>query len=308
MAIKKQTWRAWVIGEMAASALASERPATIQGLTSRGMFLRLSRREIIFLSSEAVPGPLTVNVEGERAFRQELSPGDVAHATPDLIHFEENGLQIDLLGARRWRPGPSPGLRAGGSPNQRAAEMARAVHAAAGEGGLGVWLPYFFQPPAAMAGEGDPWDDLRPALLDIQACVRQGELRGLGMRVLPFLGRGPGLTPSGDDFVVGLLLALNRWAHVLQPGEELGRVNRQIVAAAYRSTTTLSASLIACAAAGQADARLISAVDHLASGTGTQAQVVAELLAWGHSSGVDALVGMLVGVGTVTAYASETAP
>jgi hypothetical protein len=112
-----------------------------------------------------------------------------------------------------------------------------------------------------------------------------------GEEFFDLLGAGPGLTPSGDDFTIGYLLALNRWGHLLSSPDNLSVINQQIVSAAYQKTTTLSANLIECAALGLADQRLINALDWLVAGTGHDIGVIDDLLSWGSSSGGDVLVG-----------------
>ncbi len=106
------------------------------------------------------------------------------------------------------------------------------------------------------------------------------------------LGLGSGLTPSGDDIVLGLLLALNRWGDVLAPGLERPAFNRAVLALAYARTTTLSANLIECASRGQADERLVTALDGLVTGVPGAESAAALLAGWGSSSGLDALCGM----------------
>lgn len=93
------------------------------------------------------------------------------------------------------------------------------------------------------------------------------------------LGRGPGLTPSGDDVVLGLLLAEARWG--------LAR-HEHLVAEAHRRTTTLSANLIALAARGDADERLVELVDWVTAG----GPVPTEFLRWGAHSGEAVLQGV----------------
>ena len=34
------------------------------------------------------------------------------------------------------------------------------------------------------------------------------------------LGSGPGLTPLGDDYILGMLLTQNRWGHLISPNHE----------------------------------------------------------------------------------------
>lgn len=93
------------------------------------------------------------------------------------------------------------------------------------------------------------------------------------------LGRGPGLTPSGDDVVLGLLLAEARWGLVR---------HEYLVPLAQRRTTTLSANLIALAARGDADERLLELVDWVAAGGPTPE----EFLRWGAHSGEAVLQGV----------------
>jgi hypothetical protein len=83
---------------------------------------------------------------------------------------------------------------------------------------------------------------------------------------------------------------------LLKPGLDIEALNRSVVHKAYSPTTTLSANLIECATLGQADERLISALDSLLSGQPGTDICAANLLAWGNSSGCDALLGMALAV------------
>jgi hypothetical protein len=112
----------------------------------------------------------------------------------------------------------------------------------------------------------------------------------------PVLGYGRGLTPSGDDLLLGLLLALARWGDILAPALDIETINRLATSQACQRTTRLSASLIACAAQGQADERLVAALDGLMCG-GTPAETLISAIAkWGSYSGLDALAGMLLAI------------
>ncbi|MCK5314644.1 MAG: DUF2877 domain-containing protein, partial [Anaerolineales bacterium] len=80
----------------------------------------------------------------------------------------------------------------------------------------------------------------------------------------------------------------------LWPGDGLLEINRQVVEAAYVKTTRLSANLIEMAAHGKGDERLIKTLDPLMSDIPNESEALRDLLGWGHSSGVDAFVGMAV--------------
>jgi hypothetical protein len=104
------------------------------------------------------------------------------------------------------------------------------------------------------------------------------------------LGLGPGLTPSHDDIVIGFLLTLNRYGRC--PHNDL------IIKEAHARTTTLSANLIECAAHGLADERLIRVVDCIFTGDKND-HALDEMLGWGETSGVYALIGISIAVETL---------
>jgi len=139
-------------------------------------------------------------------------------------------------------------------------------------------------------------------IADLVQAVRIDEPAALSSALVAFIGKGQGLTPSGDDLVTGLLLAVNRWGSRLFPGQEmrLGRLNRAAIQVAHRNTTTLSANLIECAALGQADERLVTALDGIMTGKPEPSVCADLLLGWGSSSGSDALAGMVLAIKTLS--------
>jgi hypothetical protein len=133
----------------------------------------------------------------------------------------------------------------------------------------------------------------------LQQNIRKKKQSSVGEILCNFLGWGEGLTPSGDDFLIGLLLSLNRWRDVFLPNADTGSLNSKVVETAYQKTATLSANLIECASLGQGDERLIEAIDFMMCGYHRGDEVVTNLLNWGNSSGVDAFVGMSVALSAV---------
>jgi hypothetical protein len=101
------------------------------------------------------------------------------------------------------------------------------------------------------------------------------------------IGLGPGLTPSGDDFLVGALALLDaigeRAAHAA--------LARAIVDASPNLTTPLSACFLRAAAAGHIGEALHRAVS--SSITGDAGSAVAAVEKIGHSSGWDMLAGAM---------------
>jgi hypothetical protein len=101
----------------------------------------------------------------------------------------------------------------------------------------------------------------RPAQL--AACCASGDLAGAVEAAEHLVGLGPGLMPSGDSMVSGVLLALRLLGGAISGGTRaVWLANWLSAAATYdaaQRTTTLAASLLHCAANGQAAAE-VSAV------------------------------------------------
>ena len=113
----------------------------------------------------------------------------------------------------------------------------------------------------------------------------------------PLLGLGEGLTPSGDDFVGGVLFA-RRICGAIDPAWETA-IDR-IVADAARLTHPISAQLLADLAAGEGWAPLHELAAALAVDAREAAlRAAREVAALGHTSGWDLLGGFLTGLTAV---------
>jgi len=108
------------------------------------------------------------------------------------------------------------------------------------------------------------------------------------------VGLGEGLTPSGDDCLVGLLALLHVTGHL--PWLCSPAVRAQFCQYVRLGTSQLSGEFVRCALDGhfaEPVVRLMRALCALDNGAWlTQA---AALAAVGHSSGVDAMVGIVLG-------------
>jgi hypothetical protein len=122
-----------------------------------------------------------------------------------------------------------------------------------------------------------------------------------GAPVGELLGRGPGLTPAGDDVLAGMLVALHHHPRLRDP------LAAEVSAAAAR-TTTLSAALLRHAAAGMALPAVVDVADALAGhGPDDFGPSVARLVAVGHSSGAALAHGLLRGARTVAGSPDQEA-
>jgi hypothetical protein len=132
--------------------------------------------------------------------------------------------------------------------------------------------------------------------------------RGQTAATSALVGLGPGLTPAGDDWLAGWLLA----QHLV--GEDLrGLQNLEglVVAMAADRTTTLSRALLACAAAGEADAAWHALLATLAEVPITYLpihQSTQTILSHGATSGAAMLTGFCAGVAHLTPDACSLTP
>jgi len=115
--------------------------------------------------------------------------------------------------------------------------------------------------------------------------------------VRPLLGRGPGLTPVGDDVLGGWLATAVACRHC-----GLDEVRRAVALSAFERTTTLSATLLACAARGEVVPELRSLLAGLATDDSALIRRSVELLLEvGDISGAGLLVGTVCALESVAA-------
>jgi hypothetical protein len=191
-------------------------------------------------------GPL--NLLLERAPGRELPAGTpFGVADGQLVFATPEVLPVDLAGALTWEPRPDWSWL-----SHRREHMRRR---ATGLAGLleTPGLPQPFGRPdeeqVAQAASGE-------MLLSCQA--RDGA--GMEAAAGRLCGLGPGLTPAGDDWLAGLLLAL--WLD--EPASRRARLLRRAAhSVAERRTTRISRAFMECAVVGEADAawqRLLAAL------------------------------------------------
>ncbi|MEX2444051.1 MAG: DUF2877 domain-containing protein [Alkalispirochaeta sp.] len=104
--------------------------------------------------------------------------------------------------------------------------------------------------------------------------------------ILPLIGLGIGFTPAGDDFVSGVLLA-----QTLLSGTPPSETDRTAVRGRLHATTAGGSSLLRVAVAGFPPGYQVRMVESLREGNIEQTMEIA--LRHGHSSGLDALAGLL---------------
>ena len=149
---------------------------------------------------------------------------------------------------------------------------------------------------AALARPGGLFE---PALATALERFRAGgEIRGLAALV----GLGEGLTPSGDDVLVGVLAGLDA---ALEVSGDAAALRQRLCAELERGTsrtTRLAAQMLDAAAAGFYAEPVLAVLETLAlpkPGAKALERAVADLLAVGHHSGADTLRGISAALGRI---------
>lgn len=104
------------------------------------------------------------------------------------------------------------------------------------------------------------------------------------------LGRGRGLTPSGDDFILGMIAY--HQVHPYLSDEFFTELNERLT---LNVTTDISANYLNDAISGLFSRSIINLFESLQEGRNFVARIY-EISMFGHSSGVDMLSGIVMGI------------
>jgi hypothetical protein len=239
--------------------LRAGRPARILHLLAGVCNLVNDRDEVISLVSPRIgPGPFTIVLDEdfhlETDDRQFVAIGDAGQT------LVLGSMVVDMGQAMMWQPRPdwlrlrNGDLQACSPSVELAAELDKSLK----------------QTLAGIVAE------------DTSTCL--AGVKGLA-------GRGGGLTPAGDDVLMGLLYALWVW----YPRREWMEM---IVETAVLRTTTLSANFLRAAAEGEATWQWHELANN-------HCGAVAKIVSIGHTSGADALAGFVNSGRMLSPYESE---
>lgn len=123
-------------------------------------------------------------------------------------------------------------------------------------------------------------------------------------------GLGPGLTPSGSDWMVGLATALWHLSHAQPFASRAALFLAVLETGEASSSTRLSQTLVKHAAAGTSSEDLISLAELFSPRDAGRRDfdafgppALTRVLAWGHTSGADVALGLADGAGVVLGLA-----
>ncbi|MFT4247859.1 MAG: DUF2877 domain-containing protein [Pseudomonas sp.] len=228
-------------------------------------------------------GPLNLVVDGDTAPWARLDAGATIAVQDRVLRFD--GFSIDTRTGLRWTARPAIAV-----PRLADAELAwllrRACRMASCPGLLEALCPISADPPLHVAAVAALLRNRPSAILDWPQLASD------------LVGLGPGLTPAGDDFLAGAMIAL----HQFDPGAD--RHCQAMLRRCEGASTRLSLALLERAAQGQCSQAWHELLEALAIAepaatfvTHRLEQAIRGVLAHGASSGADTLAGFLYAAG-----------
>jgi hypothetical protein len=271
--------------------------ANVEAVFERCFYLRCGDKFTCVGEADIGNGPLTLIGNIGPLSDLGLRPGRSAAVCERLITLG-NSVRFKLDKTEAWCAPPWP---VGMSPARlidTCAALARHAAVDAPEEGLarhisGVPRTFLRQPPLARVAR--PRIAMFECWLSHVLDAGNAPAIGSGDAVQGLLGLGPGLTPSGDDFLVGALALLD----ALGERDAHAALARAIIDALPGLTTPLSACFLRAATAGQVGEALHRSVSSIITGDVDAAIAAAGNI--GHSSGWDMVAGIVTTLGIAAA-------
>ncbi len=227
-----------------------------------------------------------------------IRPGMTVRPSPAGWSIPAAGVEIDASRAVTWSPTlPAAATLRSGPGLARTVSAARRLAAArAPAGGLGPLI-------SGAGGAEDLWLARARVLIAAQgAALRGGDAAAAIGPSVALDGLGVGLTPSGDDFLVGLLAGL-------EASGDPARLDlaAAIAASAPLRTTAIGAAALLHACRGAFSERLHDLLVALALGRlEALAAPIERAMAYGATSGIDTLVGVFSALDVAIARSAVT--
>lgn len=279
------------IGGLARTILKGEVSGTVLGSTSAGLFLTTGQK-ILFLTNADYKSPFNIQIYSLNHLSDQIIVGDSWIFKQNRLVFPSAKVRIAIDNAEIWQPSPVPWAETSILVQQfrMDALLQRLIALDAGKG----WLFLAHPSDQAHGVEASIVQDLTRRFL---GCVNECDVEGALKAGRSILGRGSGLTPSGDDWLSGFLLYHARTKSKSTFIHDLGIA---LTVMAFESTTKISANRIEAACQGWSEELFLEIIDSLlVTETEISDKKIERLINFGHSSGVDTCAGIWAAVKSI---------
>ncbi|MEW6028121.1 MAG: DUF2877 domain-containing protein [Chloroflexota bacterium] len=284
--------RAVSIGE----AVPRERfDAVIQSVFDSALNLRLADEEhlIALVISDHYELPQGIRIVTKGLSLRTLTPGLRVATRSGILRFDSSSLSVDLRGASVWKCRvPELGLNMQSHTAQQAWSTTwTLLNQEQRHKNTELLADDLFRPHT-----GSPLSQrISKPVTSLVTSTDEFNPRGALHAAGQMIGLGPGVTPSGDDILIGFLAGL--WSMAGENGHQLAFIRsfgRELIQLA-KGTSEISRTYLYHAAQGQ----FSSSLSHLAEAITTSdcvEEAARAAMRVGHSSGMDAVTGLLIGL------------
>ncbi|HEX2995414.1 MAG TPA: DUF2877 domain-containing protein [Anaerolineales bacterium] len=277
--------------------------ASVHSVFRSALNLRLNGENnlitLIASNDDDLPQGIRIEIPDEFTF-EDFGLGELVFCRDGILRFNNNSLTIQLSGARRWKcdlpalefdradPATSAAWRFVWEALNERQRISKAEIVA-------ERLLDESKQEGVLHRASKAMRDLRHATQQYQSNIPAVE--GL-------IGLGSGLTPSGDDLLVGYLAGL--WCAVRGQSERaqfISRLGETVVSLSSR-TNDISRTYLYHAVRGQVSSRLANLAEAISQGTNHErlSEIAEASFKVGHTSGMDAVTGLLI---ALTAWANQ---
>ena len=299
-----------LVGAFARDFLDAPDEAKIIGVFRRSLYVENIFGRVACIGEQGIgPGPLNALCEfpGDVDFTQIVEPGGTAKIRDGRMQLGPR-MKIDISCPTEWEPEPFP---VGWNLEFFLENLPVLVQWIAETGPREGLAPLIAQ---VVSGEKISYEDAFHkiswgGISDFRFWLSHS-LNGAEDLEFPAIARrlvglGPGLTPSGDDFWCGVMIALRAQGLM----EILERVSAALLNRAEERTNKISRAHMECAAGGQGAKALHETISAL--GLADEARLrsaLRELDKIGHSSGWDSLAGVVCVLESVASWKGRRIP
>ena len=254
---------------------------------ARSCYLDLDGHVVALVLPELLDGPLNLIVEPERDFRFDHLPVRETVESSSVGILVGSGAEISVQQASIWEPRLVRWNSNHLSPVRTNMHWVEEI--LLGEAREGSFSTYLTD-PAGLSMRA------RQGVSLLEEALRRRSKVSAGEAARHLAGLGSGLTPSGDDVLVGTLLCLS-----VLPHENLGVLRNAIIAEVRGRTTRISEAYLEAAARGEAGEawhgliRVLPGHDRAAIVSAAR-----RVMAFGETSGSDMLAGFTLAFSTLT--------
>jgi hypothetical protein len=213
----------------------------------------------------------------------------------------DNGVGIRLEGARVWCPKT---LIENCQTPEVIERNVRIVQEIAGDewggDGLGGLIPYIGEisrgATPKLKGANEVTKYVLPRLVNFVKAIKRKNINEVKLSAGRLIGLGPGLSPSSDDLISGLMVSSWWVSHSLGGGiEDVEAINETIVQQAM-NTTLVSREILKHSAKGETNIPVQEFLEKILGSTWCEKITVDEVLRIGETSGFDMMAGLLLGI------------